>query len=287
MPETPAVQEQPVAKRYEIPVLGDEPKEPAAKETPAEIVTKDDQNIAEQAPAAAPEGEKPATEKDDPEKQRGTRRFERRLDKAYRKAAEEKGRADFLAKQLEDLKPKAPVDESAPKLESFNTIDEFVAARDKYASEKAIKEHEAKQRTTMQQQMQERIAAEWDDKVSKGEDKYEDFEEKVGKLDPRIPMNIAIMQAENGHDIAHYLGTNLKEAERIIKLDPISQIREIGRLEVKLLAEPEKPKTPSKAPAPTTPLSGTAPVASDVPSEQDDTGAWIKKRWKQVHGARR
>ena len=39
------------------------------------------------------------------------------------------------------------------------------------------------------------------------------------------------MEAENGDDIAHYLGKNPKEAHRIAQLHPRSQIREIGKLE--------------------------------------------------------
>jgi hypothetical protein len=72
-----------------------------------------------------------------------------------------------------------------------------------------------------------------------------------------------------------------------VALSPTAQIREIGKLEHRLAAEPPKPKTPSKAPAPITPLTGTAPVVSDVPTESDDVGAWIKKRNKQLYGQRK
>ena len=290
----------PASRRFEIPVFGETsdpkadpalappapPKAKAPAAEPAEAVPQDGQNTGEQATPATPEGEKPDTEKDDPEKQRGTRRFERRLDKAYRRAAEEKARADFLAKEVEKLRPQAPVDTNAPKLEQFTSVEDFSQAATKYGAEKAIKEYEEKQRSAANQQMQERIVNDWEEKEAKGEEKYEDFNKVVGKLDPRIPMNVAIMQAENGEDVAHYLGKHQKEAERIIRLDPVSQIREIGKLEAKLLAEPAKPKTPSKAPAPITPLTGAAPIASDLPSENDDTAAWIKKRQRQVHGKR-
>ena len=94
------------------------------------------------------------------------------------------------------------------------------------------------------------------------------------------------VEAENAEDVAYYLGKNPKEAERIVSLPTLSQVREIGKLEAKLLAEPAKPKTPSKAPAPITPLTGAAPVTTDVPSENDEIGTWIKRRSKQVHGKR-
>ncbi len=119
-------------------------------------------------------------------------------------------------------------------------------------------------------------------------DKYEDFDTVVGKLEPTSPLTVAIMQAENGQDIAYHLGKNLKDAERIARLPPVQQIFELGRLAAKLSAEPEKPKTPSKAPAPINPLTGATPTASTgLPSENDDTAAWIKKRQKQVHSRNR
>ncbi len=245
------------------------------------------QNTAEQAPATAPEGEKPETGQD-PEKQ-SSRRFERRLDKAYRKAAEAQARAEFFEKQLTEFKAKAqpPEDPGAPKLENFKDIEEYAAARAKHESEKAIKAHQDKQRSETWKQQQERLSKDWDSKTDRGTDKYDDFQDVVGDIKPTAPWAIAVMEADNGEDIAYHLGKNIKEAERIASLSPTAQIREIGKLEAKLAAEPAKPKTPSKAPAPINPVTGTAPVVSNVPSETDDMKAWIAKRNKQVHAARK
>src|SRR3990167_5232736 len=253
------------------------PAFPAEGGTPA-------QNTAEQAPATAPEGEKPATDQD-PEKQRGSRRFERRLDRAYKRAAEQQARADFLEKELAKHRQSAPpADAEAPKLENFKDIEEYATARAKHESEKAVKAHQAQQQSESHKREQTRLTEAWETKTERAGAKYEDFDEVVGDIKPTSPWAMAIMEAENGEDIAHHLGTNLKEANRIAALPPLSQIREIGRLEAKLAAEPPKPKTPSKAPAPITPVSGAAAVLSDTPSEQDSDEAWIRKRQKQVYG---
>jgi hypothetical protein len=270
------------------------PEAPAAPpQAPAAAAAEGDtavaQNTAEQAPATAPEGEKPATDQD-PEKKRESRRFERRLDKAYRKAAEATARAEFLEKQLNELRAKATpadsADPAAPKLEHFDDIEKYAAARAKYEADKAVKDYQTRQQGETQKQAQARLVQEWETKAERGGGKYDDFDEVVGDIKPTAPWSMALMEAENGDEIAYYLGKNIKEAQRIASLPPVSQIREIGRLEAKLAAEPQKPKTPSRAPAPITPLTGAAPVVSDVPSDQDDTGAWIKKRSKQVHGNR-
>lgn len=249
------------------------------------------QNTAEQAPATAPEGEKPDTGQD-PEKRRESRRFERRLDKAYKRAAEAQARADLLEKQLNEFRTtqqavNKPADPAAPKLEQFSDIEEYARALAKHESDKAVREFQSRQQGETQKQYNARIAEGWESKAERGGGKYEDFDEVVGDIKPTTPWAMALMEADNGDEIAYYLGKNMKEAERIAKLPPLSQIREIGRLEAKLAAEPPKPKTPSKAPAPIEPLKGAAPVVTDIPSDGDDIGAWIKKRSKQVHGARK
>lgn len=260
------------------------PSAPAASAEGAETPA---QNTAAQAPATAPEGEKPESTGQDPEKQ-SSRRFERRLDKAYRKAAEAQARADFLEKQLNEQRAAMapPADPGAPKLADFNDVEKYAEAKAKYESDKALKEHQAKQQSETHKQQQARLLEGWESKVARADSKYDDFDEVVGDIQPNAPWSMAVMEADNAEDVAYYLGKNLKEARRIAALPPLSQIREIGKIEAKLLAEPPKPKTPSKAPAPITPLKGAAPVASDTPSETDDMRDWMRKRQKQVHGKR-
>lgn len=246
------------------------------------------QNTAEQAPAPQPGSEKKPDTDQDPEKQRTSRRFERRLDKAYRRAAEATARAELSERLLneERAKAQAPVDTDAPKLEQFDDIEKFALAREKYAADKALKADQTKRQTEAQKQAQARLVETWEEKADSASEKYDDWNAVVGNLKPTSPWATAIMHTENGVDVAYHLGKNLKEAERIQELPSILQVLEIGKLAAKLAAELPKPKTPSKAPAPITPLTGAAPVATDVPSEQDDYPTWFKKRQRQVHAKR-
>jgi hypothetical protein len=63
-----------------------------------------------------------------------------------------------------------------------------------------------------------------------------------------------IQASDNGPDIAYYLGTNPKEADRISRLEPFLQAKEIGRLEAKVASEPVTKRT-SSAPAPISPVT--------------------------------
>lgn len=266
------------------------PPPPAAPatEAPAAGVTTA-QNTAEQAPATLEGGEKKPDTEQAPEKRQGQSRYERRLDRAYRKAAEAQARAEFFEKQYNEARAKVatPEDPGAPKLENFKDIEEYAKAVGKYESEKALKAHQDKQRSETQKQMRTRLTESWEAKAARADGKYEDFDEVVGDIQPTSPWSIAVMEAENGEDIAYYLGKNMKEAHRIAALPPTAQIREIGKLEAKLAAEPPKPKTASKAPPPITPLAGTTPAENAKPSDKDDIDTWFKKRNAEVRAKRR
>ena len=281
------------AARFEIPAFADLVEAPETPEVKPEVVevkevtevaATEGQDTGEQAPPAKPEA-KPEKEEVTPDvaAKREGRRFERRLDKAYRLRAEAEARAKIAEERYAALqKPKPP--EGEPKLEQFDFDPEkYAQAKADYAKSQAEKEFEAKQREESDKKSHQELISTWEEKVEKGVDKYDDWVEKAPELNPANPVHAAIMEADNGEDVLHYLTSHPKELKRI-SLKPVwSQIREIGKLEAKLASEPEKPKAPSKAPAPITPLTGTAVISSNEPSEQDDTATWIKKRQKQVH----
>ena len=87
--------------------------------------------------------------------------------------------------------------------------------------------------------------------------KYDDFEQVV--YNPRLTVTDAMAQAiqaaDNGPDIAYHLGSNPKEAERIARLSPLLQAREIGKIEAKLDAAPPAIKQTTRAPQPINPVA--------------------------------
>ena len=183
------------------------------------------------------------------------------------------------------MRPKErPVDSGAPKLTDFDDIEKYADAKAEYESKRAIQKYEAERMARAQQQDLQSLSQTWEKKVEKAESKYADFYDVVGDFvpNPALPMTVAIAQAENGDDIAYYLGQNRNEAIRIMQMDHVAQIREIGRLEAKLLADPPKAKKLSEAPKPIKPVTGSE-SGSAAPSERDEIGTWIKKRQKEVH----
>lgn len=213
----------------------------------------------------------------EPEKKPGKNSFDRKIDRLYKSAAEQKARADYLEQQLQELKPKNVEPQGAPRIEDFDDIETYGKALGKFEAEQLIKGHQRTQQQEMSRREQANLISDWETKASRAYDKYDDFDEVVGDLKPVNGLTVAIMQAENAEDVAYFLGKNPKEATRIAGLNQIAQIREIGRLELKLANEPLADKTPSKAPAPIMPLSGKSGAISETPSDNDDTATWILK----------
>ena len=121
-------------------------------------------------------------------------------------------------------------------------------------------------------------------------EKYDDFEQVVyNKALPITNVMAETIQAsEVGPDVAYYLGSNPREAERISRLSPYLQAKEIGKIEVKLTDNPPVKRT-TNAPPPIKPVTAKtvgAPArdTTDPRSVKDmSTSEWIEaERLRQI-----
>ena len=138
-----------------------------------------------------------------------------------------------------------PTDLPSPdQFQSPNDYAEFIRAE----AEKLVQQREAaKQQTQVLESYQER--------EEQARDKYDDFEQVA--YNPNLPITTVmaetIQHSEIGPELAYYLGSNPKDAERISRLSPYLQAKEIGKIEAKLADNPPAKKTTS-APAPISPV---------------------------------
>ena len=235
---------------------------------------------AEEAKADEAKNDEPKKTDEQPEKP-GKNRFERRLGNAYRKLGEAEARARMLEQRLQEVSRPAQI-QGAPTLEQFGfDAEQYAKAYAEFETNRKFSELNRVQQAKAAEAAQRQLMDSWSDKAAKAFDKYDDFDEVVGELKPTSPAIVAIMQADNAADIAYYLGKHTKEAQRIGSLDPVSQIREIGRLEAKLSLEPIPNKQPSKAPAPIKPISGATTVESGL-KPQMSYEDFVKVRNKQL-----
>ena len=143
--------------------------------------------------------------------------------------------------------PAVPAEVPPP--EQFESTEAYAEALAQRKAEELLAQREA-------QKQQAEILDSYRDLEEEAREKYTDFEQVA--YNPRLPITTVMAQAiqasEIGPEIAYYLGSNPKEADRISKLPAILQAKEIGKVEVKLASDPPTKKT-SSAPAPITPVT--------------------------------
>lgn len=122
-------------------------------------------------------------------------------------------------------------------------------------------------------------------------EKYPDFTEVTqlhpSKGGPAITPLMAdvIYKSEYGPEIAYHLGKNVNESHRIYEMDPIDQVREMTKLEVKMAGKNPAKKV-SSAPEPIKPIAGAATThpkygVEDPRSDKTMSHAeWIAQRNK-------
>ena len=279
-PETPSAAKPEASPEKAAPPAASEPA------TPPETAKTEDAK----APEDKDEPEKVTTEKDpESDGRKASRSYERRIDRVTKRAALAEAKAEAIERELAEIKAKqAPAaDPEEPRADQFTDIEEFKKAVAAHAVKKADAAREVKQREESQKQEQVRLAERWEEVADEGTTKYPDFHEKVGDLKPTTPWAVAIMESENGHEVAYHLATHPKEAERIVGLPWRQQFLEIGKLSVKLAAQPEPVKKPSKAPPPIAPETGAATVPVTDPFKPQPFEQYIKNRPKEFSGGYR
>jgi hypothetical protein len=166
---------------------------------------------------------------------------------------------------------------SPDQFQSPNDYAEFI----RMEADKLVQQREAaKQQSQVLESYQER--------EEQARDKYDDFEQVAYNPNLTITNVMAetIQHSDIGPDLAYYLGSNPKDAERISRLSPFMQAKEIGKIEAKLADNPPVKRTTS-APAPISPVTARA---SGAPSHDTTDPRSIKSmttsQWIEAERAR-
>lgn len=185
------------------------------------------------------------------------------------------------AKQAE-MQAKQAVSVELPPADSMDPEQYADLLAERKAQELIARREEAKRQAELLESFHER--------EEEARNKYDDFEQVA--YNPKLPitneMAQTIQSSEVGPDMAYYLGSNPKEAERISRLSPLAQAKELGKIEAKLSENPPVKKT-SSAPAPIAPVtarsSGSPSFDTTDPrsTKTMSTSEWIEaERQRQI-----
>ena len=254
-----------------------------------------DENVPDVADASAPELEATAalqpvenTTPETPAEQEASKTFsQEELDAIVGKrlAREQRKWEREQAQRLETVQAQRPVATPQSDLspDQFNTYEDYADALAEYKAEELL----ARRETARQHQD---LLEHYHDREEVARDRYDDFEQVAynPKLSITEAMAQSIQASDNGPDVLYYLGSNPKEADRIARLSPILQAKEIGKLEAGMASSPPVRKT-STAPAPIAPVTARASGApiydtTDPRSTKSmSTSQWIEaERLRQI-----
>lgn len=150
-------------------------------------------------------------------------------------------------------RPKAPAAPAEPVTQDkFESVEAYADALAAQKAEQLLQQREL-------ERQQAALVESYHEKEEQAREKYDDFEQVAYNPSLKISTVMAqtIQASEIGPDIAYYLGSNPKEADRISRLSPFLQAKEIGKIEAKVAASPPT-KKPSSAPAPIQPVAARA-----------------------------
>jgi hypothetical protein len=241
--------------------------DPAPATDPTEAV------VADPAPAPVTEDQDPSDESQPtkPSKvvseliaQRKKRQDAEREAAYWKGVAEGRGKPDSPS-SVET--PPSTATPTAPKLDQFETYEQYEVAKDEYLLQTA--EHRAMQRMqaaqaaqtvqTVEQTFQKRIDA------AVAEDPT-----LVDVLrDPTLPISVhmipVLKESENAPKLLRWLDQNREEARRIATLPPLQAARAMGMVEAKISFAPvvEPPKRVSSAPEPVKAVATTSSAVVD------------------------
>jgi hypothetical protein len=189
-------------------------------------------------------------------------------------------------------RPKAPAAPAEPVTQDkFESVEAYADALAAQKAEQLLQQREL-------ERQQAALVESYHEKEEQAREKYDDFEQVAYNPSLKISTVMAqtIQASEIGPDIAYFLGSNPKEADRISRLSPFLQAKEIGKIEAKVAASPPTRK-PSSAPAPIEPVAARASGApaydtTDPRSIKSmSTSDWIAaerqrqiKAWEAKHG---
>lgn len=212
--------------------------------------------------------------------------FQRRIDQLTRKTYELEAQ---LKAERESREKPAQQPKGEPKRESFESYEDFLAAKAEFVAEQASERRLAKAQEDYRRQAEteraSKLAETWQAKQDKARDEFEDYDDVVSSSQAPVTsaMRDAIMESDIGPSILRHLAIHPEDAERISKLSATSQARELGKIEAALLAPKPKPKAPETKPI--EPV-GQGGAASDGPDDKQSIKDWMEARNKQLRARR-
>lgn len=275
-----------------------EPKEntPAA----AGLVANATETQAETEPDSEPENTQDAGEDNEPDEVRRKNRpgpRERKLERALAEIEELKRQVTGESVKPPQDKPSEPAQAAGkPKLEDFQTLEEYQEALTDWKLDERERLQKESQARTAQEDAVRTEQEKWAVKEKAARKAHDDYDDLIDTVViPAGPgvraARQAMLEDEHGAELLYHLAKHPDELQRIAALSPASAVLAIGKLSAKFDTPPAtetngKPRI-TGAPKPPPPSGRAGKTASDDPNDPDlqkDFKRWAKAREAQIKG---
>jgi hypothetical protein len=213
-------------------------------------------------------------------------RVQERFDQITREKYEARAEANRLQSELDAIKKQSappqtdfipPGFPAEPQLDSFDDYDQYNRALVRWEAGRIIAEEKYQTIQAERQKAGKAVVDTYKARVEAAKQTHTDWDEVIAIAPdfvyPQTTVD-TILESEQGAEIQYYLAANPAEAERVHKLNPVQQIKEIARLEVKFSKQDAAPtKRVSQAPSPIAPVGGNDSGIVDIDKLEGE--AWL------------
>lgn len=243
------------------------------EQTPAETPASEPTTTVETAETPTPESTPQITEPTPEDRQT---KFQRRIDKLTREKYDLQRALDAVSVQRTPVVQASPADVE-PQEADFADYGSYIKALTTFSVRQSQQESALAVRQQQQQAAEAAIVAQFEPQITAARAKYEDFDDVVSAPIFAQDTQAMLMQSPHGAEIGYYLGLRPQEADAMNRMSPVAKARAIIALEQKIGTQ--QTKTVSTAPAPITPVSGSAGSVKDPDKmTTDEWMAWNRQQ---------
>lgn len=265
------------------------PQTEATEEPVAETVEPEGEPEEQSEPKEADTAKPQEERKQNPKLEKRFSEITKQREEARAEAQREREAREQLEKRLQDIERKSqpappPTVEQEPQPHQFQDAFEYAKALTDYRVEQRLAQEKAAEAQARAQAEQQKVINSWLQRVEAAKAELPDFDAMLASAsNVPVPDHIrdAMLTSEVGPKLLYHFAENPDVIKRLSELQPIRALAELGKLEARFEAKPEKPPVAkSKAPDPIQPIRANG--KADLPLTSDGEFHGTYQAWKEA-----
>lgn len=233
----------------------------------------------EEPPKEEPKGDAPGAQPGadgDKGEKRAKKPFSERISELVTQRREAESKAERAERERDEMRARleamsaqaAPVkEEPRPDRSKFESDEEYIEAVAEWKADQRLAKREREQAEARAAAERAQVAKNWQKAQQRARAEIDDYDDVIKASDVQLPGHLheAILESEVGPHLAYYFAKHPSEAKRFAAMSPTTAIRQLGKLEDKLIEDDGEATPPAKAaPSPAVEKSKAPPPITPV-----------------------